>query len=161
MNNSLVYKILEREYGNDITEKIILSYIEVEKNFFLEKWKPSELDAWHFVESVRRLIELELTCKYTGFDKKISNFNDGVLSFYENQKWHESFRIIIPRILKSIYNIRNKRWVGHITNISPNEMDSTIILYSIKWILSEIIRLKSNLSIINTNYFQRCQKYIY
>ncbi len=151
MNSERVYDILKDSYDDKIAEKIITTYLEVENNFFLEKWMPTELDAWHFVESVRRLIEFELNeGSYTPFSSKISNFTDKVLSDYEKFKGHESFRILIPRVLKSIYNIRNKRWVGHISDISPNEMDSTIIIFSVKWILSEIIRLKSNLTINET-----------
>jgi hypothetical protein len=132
-----VQQLLESTYNKDLTDKILEAYLEIESNFFLEKWKPSELDAGHFVESVRRLLELELTGTYTPFNAK-------------QQSGHESFRMLIPRILKSVYNIRNKRGVGHIKDISPNEMDATLILHSVKWVLSEIVRLKSNLSIPDT-----------
>jgi hypothetical protein len=145
-----VQQLLESTYNKDLTDKILEAYLEIESNFFLEKWKPSELDAGHFVESVRRLLELELTGTYTPFNAKLSNFSDKVLTFYEQQSGHESFRMLIPRILKSVYNIRNKRGVGHIKDISPNEMDATLILHSVKWVLSEIVRLKSNLSIPDT-----------
>lgn len=145
-----VQSILENAYDAEIANKIIDSYREIESNFFLEKWKPSELDAGHFVEAVRRLIEKELLGSYTPFSSKLSNFSDAVLKQYEQNQGHESFRLLIPRVLKSVYNIRNKRGVGHIKDISPNEMDSTLILYNVKWVLSEIIRLKSNLSIEET-----------
>lgn len=150
MKINKVQHILESAYNKTIAKKIVSSYTEIESNFFLEKWKPSELDAGHFVESVRRLIELELTGSYTRFNQRLSNFNDSVLTIYEQQSGDESFRMLIPRVLKSIYNIRNKRGVGHIKDISPNEMDSTLILHSVKWVLSEIVRLKSNLSIPET-----------
>lgn len=143
-------QILLNSYPQELTEKILEAYLEIESNFFLEKWKPSELDAGHFVESVRRLLEFEFTGSYTPFNSKLSNFSDSVLKFYEQQSGHESFRMLIPRILKSVYNIRNKRGVGHIKDISPNEMDATLILHSVKWVLSEIVRIKSNLSIPET-----------
>lgn len=150
MGSNIVSKILETAYNKEIAEKIVDTYTEIESNFFLEKWKPSELDAGHFVESIRRLIELELTGTYTPFSQRLSNFSDSVLTNYEQQSGHESFRMLIPRILKSVYNIRNKRGVGHIKDISPNVMDSTLILHSVKWVLSEIVRIKTNLSIPDT-----------
>jgi len=150
MFKNKVHQIIESSYNMELADKILDSYNEIEGNFFLEKWKPSELDAGHFVEALRRLIEQELTSQYTPFNKKLTNFNDIVLKQYEQQKGHESFRMIIPRILKTIYNIRNKRGVGHINDVSPNEMDSLLILNSTKWILSEIVRLKSKLSIADT-----------
>tara|TARA_B110000114_G_scaffold185061_1_gene230668 strand:- start:2421 stop:3191 length:771 start_codon:yes stop_codon:yes gene_type:complete len=152
MDRQKVWDILESNYDSTIADKILESYSEIESNFFVQKWKPSELDAGHFVESIRRLIEFEMNGgTYTLFTDKLSNFSDSVISRYEQQtNIHESFRMLIPRILKSVYNIRNKRGVGHIKDISPNEMDATLILYSVKWVLSEIVRLKSSLSITET-----------
>lgn len=146
-----VNSILVAKYGKDITDKLLSSYKEIEENFFLEKWKPSELDAGHFVETVRRIIEFEQNNGvYTLFNQKMSEFNDGILKKYEQSGGDESFRILIPRVLKSIYNIRNKRGVGHIKDISPNEMDATLILYSCKWVLAELVRLASNASPADT-----------
>lgn len=145
------FNIIEQSYTTKIAETIISCYKEVEENFILGKWKPSELDAGHFVEAVRRLIEFEMTGKNTPFNEQLSNFNDKALKDYEQAiAMHESFRILIPRVLISIYKIRNKRGVGHTGEVSPNEMDSTYILNSVKWVLAEIIRLKSNLSINET-----------
>jgi len=144
------HEILEKVYSSDIAKNIINSYKEIEQNFVIKKWKPSELDAGHFVESVRRLIEFELFGSFTPFSKKLSNFTDHELRRYESATGHESYRILIPRILKSIYNIRNKRGVGHVTTISPNEMDSTIIIYNVKWVLAELVRLNSSLTISET-----------
>ncbi len=152
MKNNKVYKILENAYNKDIAENIISSYTEIESNFVLEKWKPSELDSGHFVEAARRIIEYELFGgSYTQFGKRLNNFNDSELQRYERQtSHHDSFRKFIPRALKAIYNIRNSRGVAHIGEVSPNEMDATYILYSCKWVLSEIVRLKTNLPIEET-----------
>lgn len=140
-----VKAILVNKYGADIAEKLLNSYLEIEQNYFLGKWKPSELDAGHFVETVRRIIEFEQNGGvYTPFNRPIPNFNDVALTQYEGGTGHESIRMLIPRVLKSVYNIRNKRGVGHIKDISPNEMDATLILYSVKWVLAEITRLASN-----------------
>lgn len=143
-------QILEQAFGKEISIFILDSYKGIQDNFLIKKWKPSELDAGHFVEAVRRAIELELFKKFTPVGKKLHNFDDSILKKYENITGDESFRLLIPRILKAIYNIRNKRGVSHISKVSPNEMDATYILYSTKWVLSEIIRLKSNLPISKT-----------
>lgn len=144
-------EILRIKYGDEIAQAIIDTYKEIESNFKLAKWKASELDAGHFVEAVRRLLEQELFGTFTPFSQKISSFTDQVLLQYENaQNKDESYRILIPRVLKAIYGIRNKRGVGHISAISPNKMDSTYILYSVKWVLAELLRLNSGQSTIET-----------
>ncbi|QSH39608.1 hypothetical protein JXR01_01170 [Candidatus Kaiserbacteria bacterium] len=142
---------MQSAYGNDIADKLIQSYTEVENSFAIRKWKPSELDAGHFVEVVRRIIEIELNLKRTPFSQSLIRFDEREIKRYQDASGDIAFRQFIPRILWSVYNIRNKRGVGHVPGlVSANEMDSTLILYSIKWVLSEIVRLKSNLSIEDT-----------
>ncbi|MDX2360578.1 MAG: hypothetical protein QNK23_07215 [Crocinitomicaceae bacterium] len=145
-NLTKVKEVLRNSYGNEISEKLIESYVTIEEYFVFKKWKPSELDSGHFVESVRRILEKELLGSSTPYSQNLSNFSDQVILQYQNSTGHESFRMLIPRALKSIYNIRNKRGVGHVGPVSPNEMDATYILFSVKWVLSEIVRLKSGLS---------------
>lgn len=137
--------VLKAKFPYDIVDALLNAYREIEENYVLKKWKASELDAGHFVEAARRISEYELTSIYTPISKKLPNFNDAVLKSYENASGDESFRILIPRALKSIYNIRNKRGVGHIAGVSPNEMDSTYILYTVKWVLAELVRIASGL----------------
>lgn len=146
-----VRQIISSGYTADIADEILKSYAEIEDNFVLGKWKASELDAGHFVESVRRLLELQLTGTYTPFAAQLSRFSDVVLRQYENATGHnDSYRMLIPQALKSMYSIRNKRGVGHVAGVSPNEMDATFILYSAKWVLAEIVRLNSTLSLGET-----------
>lgn len=149
-NNMTAFDVLMNAYGVEAASKTIQAYDEIERNYILEKWKPSELDAGHFVESVRRIIEFELLNTPISYSTRLSNFNHSAIRSYEQATGHESFRILIPRILKSVYNIRNRRGVGHISDINPNQMDATFILHSTKWVLSEIVRLKSSLSIPDT-----------
>lgn len=142
--------VLKSQYPADIVESVLDSYKEIESNYVIQKWKASELDAGHFVETVRRLLELELFGKATPLASPLSKFTDQVIKQYEGAQGNESFRVLIPRVLKAIYTIRNKRGVGHVTGVSPNQMDATYILYSVKWVLAELIRLTSGLSVSET-----------
>jgi hypothetical protein len=141
-----VYDILNSASDKILAKSIIDSYQEISESFVLKKWKYAELDAGHFVEVVRRFLELKLFGKYTPIDKQLSKFSNVVLTAYENTTGDDSYRILIPRALHSIYSIRNKRGAGHLTGVSPNEMDATFILYSTKWVLAELVRLNSTLS---------------
>ena len=146
------YDVLKKGFDGHIAKAMVSAYREIEENFVLRKWKPSELDAGHFVEAVRRALDLKLTGSYSPFGKDLPKFDDVVIKHYEQQQGEESLRLLIPRALKAIYNIRNKRGVAHISNINPNEMDATFILYTVKWILAELIRLESGLSINDTQH---------
>lgn len=154
MTKNKVLRILENAYNNEIAEHVLHAFLDIERKFSLQKWKASELDAGHFVEAVRRVLEIELFSSYTPFSDSLEPFHDGVLSKYEQATGnHDSYRMLIPRTLKAIYNIRNKRGVGHISEVSPNEMDSSFTLYSSKWVLVELVRLNSNMTTSETQKF--------
>lgn len=141
MLNPKIKAHLSSKYPSDLVDTLLNSYEEVLTNYRIEKWKPSELDAGHFVEAVRRIIEQELFGKFTPLSKSMGSFSPAVLSKYESATGNESFRIIMPRVLFSVYCIRNKRGVGHISSISPNKLDATYILNSTKWVLAELVRI--------------------
>lgn len=142
--------ILESASDKILSEQILDNFKELEQNFYLKSWKTSELDAGHFVESIRRFIELKLFGKYTPIGKSLPSFNDSTLSSYLNATGDESYRLHIPRALLTIYGIRNKRGVGHVSLIKPNRIDATLILSISKWVLAEVIRLNSTYTIEQT-----------
>lgn len=146
MPRSQVQAVLEGTYPKEIAKHIIDSFLEVEQNYRLEKWKTSELDAGHFVEAVRRLIEHELQGSYTPFSTALGSFSQAVLARYESSTGAEEYRILIPRVLYAMYCVRNKRGVGHIASVIPNKLDATFILHSSKWVLGELIRLASSVA---------------
>lgn len=130
----------------ELVDALLDALDEIQSNFAHRRWKASELDAGHFVEAARRVIEHRLFSAYTPIGKSLSTFNDKLLVQYEQAAGDESYRILVPRVLRAIYGIRNKRGVGHLGLISPNEMDATFILYSVKWVVAEMLRLESGLS---------------
>lgn len=141
MLNPKISSHLSSRYPAELVSALLSAYEEVLTNYRIEKWKPSELDAGHFVEAARRIIEQELFGKYTSLSKSTGSFSPAVLSKYESATGDEAFRILMPRILFSVYCIRNKRGVGHISSISPNKLDATYILNSTKWVLAELVRI--------------------
>jgi len=144
------FDVLKTAYGDDIAKHVTDAYKEIESHHALGRWKTAELDAGHYVESVRRLLDLQLTGKFTPFNEQLSRFTDQVLKQYESQKGHDSYRMLIPQALKAIYSVRNKRGVGHVGEVSPNRMDSTYLLQTAKWVLGEIVRLNSKAAIDET-----------
>lgn len=146
-----VLGVLTAAFGVEIATRVCDAYKEVESHHALGKWKTSELDAGHFVEAIRRLLEKRFTGAYTPFASELPKFNESILKWCENQPGHhESYRLLIPRLLWSIYGIRNKRGVGHVGEVSPNRMDSTFLLHGVKWVLAEIVRLNSTATIEKT-----------
>lgn len=133
--------LLVASYPEELVDLLIDYFREIDRNYRLEKWKPSELDSGHFVEVARRVIENQLFGSYTPVGSSLGSFNSGILTRYESGSGDESYRIIIPRVLYAVYCVRNKRGVGHVGAISPNKMDATFILSSTRWVLAEFVRL--------------------
>lgn len=141
-----VKAILCSRYPAAIVDKLLEAYREIEHNYVLRKWKASELDAGHFVEAARRAVEHELFGTATPIGVDLPKFSDAELRRYAQATGEESVRILIPRVLWSVFGIRNKRGVGHVGLVSPNQMDSALILAASKWVLAEFVRLASGLS---------------
>jgi len=144
MENSIV-QVIKQASDETLSQQIEKAYDELEQKYFIKEWKSSELESGHFVESIRRLIEFKLFGQYTPIGNNLPNFNVQELTRYENSQGNESYRIIIPRVLFSVYCIRNKRGIGHLSLISANHQDATFILESCKWVIAEIVRLESSL----------------
>ncbi|MGE5552458.1 MAG: hypothetical protein ACM3XZ_00840 [Betaproteobacteria bacterium] len=134
-----------RGYPDDIVRETVRSYEELKRNYYLRKFKPSELEGGFFVEAVRRILEFELHKKYVSTSQKLPPLNDGAMQHYEQGTGDEAFRLHIPRVLRSIYNLRNNRGVGHVGQVQPNVMDSTYIMSAVDWVMAELIRQTSTL----------------
>ena len=142
--------ILKASYPTDVVDALISAYTEIESNYALGKWKASELDAGHFVEAARRMVESKLFGVHTPIGTDLPKLTDKEMVRYESGTGDEAFRILIPRVLRSVYGIRSKRGIAHVGAVSPNEMDATLILYSAKWVLAEFIRQTSGMSVPDT-----------
>lgn len=54
----------------------------------------------------------------------------------------DSIRISIPRMLVSLYHVRNDRNVGHVGgDVSPDRMDATVVISIVKWVMAELVRV--------------------
>lgn len=56
-------------------------------------------------------------------------------------KLPDSIKLLVSRVARSIYSIRNKRGIGHKGEIDPNIMDLKYIFSACQWILAELVRI--------------------
>ncbi|MBQ0098706.1 MAG: hypothetical protein KBS62_07255 [Oscillospiraceae bacterium] len=141
--------ILEEDYNEELSSNFVRCYEQALKQYRLANWQYFGNEIGQFVEIARRMIEFKIFRGYTPFSKRLDNFSETVLIQYENKvpTINDSYRIIIPRCLYSMYCIRNKRGMIHKKDISPNKMDATVLLQQAKWVLAELFRLSSTLSV--------------
>lgn len=134
--------------GSDIPlalrEVVERTFLDLERHYLAREWQSVGSDCGHFVEAVRRIIEHYLFGSYTPVGKSLPAFNEACLKSYENKSGEDSLRILLPRLLYSLYALRNKRSMGHLGLEPAKQMDAMLLLYGAKWSLAELIRLTSD-----------------
>lgn len=127
-----------------LVDSLLDSYKEIKENFFLERHEPAELNGGKFVEACYRIIEQETRGSFTPIGTHTPDMIGKLRAFEQlpSTMALESYRIHIPRALATIYNIRNKRGVGHLGgDVNPNFADSSFIVTCVDWILAELLRV--------------------
>jgi hypothetical protein len=136
---------LKRKYPAELVDALIDSYVEIKENFFLNHLEPAELNGGKFVEAAVRILQfVSNNGKYTPIGTTINDTIGTLRKFEQNpdKTIFESYRINIPRNLCSIYNIRNKRGVGHLGgDVNPNLPDAILIVVCCDWVLAELFRI--------------------
>lgn len=130
----------------ELVEELLEAFAEAKRRFYRNDLRPSEIEGARFSESVFRILQWATTNKYTALGKTLPSV-DAMMTALINTQASDSIRIHIPRTLRLIYDVRNKRDVAHLGDgINPNEQDATLVLGSMDWVLAELVRLYHNVS---------------
>ncbi len=134
-----------------LRDDLLMAFNEIVKNYREHKWEPSELNGGKLCEAVYTITEGWLEGhKYPKRAKKPNQFPDtcwALAQKYAHVPDSRSPRILIPRMMIGLYDIRNNRGVGHAgAEVDPNHMDATIVLYTAKWLMAELVRLLHTLT---------------
>lgn len=129
----------------ELVDVLLLSYEKIKQNFYLGKHEPSELNGGKFVEACFRILQHETNAgNYTLVGTQISNLIGKLRDFEQipTASAIDSFRIHIPRTLVAMYNIRNKRGVGHLGgDVNPNRADASLLVACADWVMAELLRI--------------------
>ncbi len=135
-------KNLSQYIEKDLAERLIDRYSKLKQKYFLSQYESSQLNCAKFAEIVVRILEYITKGNYTPFSKDVVLDNLAKeLEQIPKSKFQTSIRIHIPRILRSIYDIRSKRGVAHLDEVNPNFMDATYVVSACDWIMAELMRL--------------------
>ena len=84
------------------------------------------------------------------FPKSISkprNMTAACQSLEKKQSLSKGLRLLVTRMLVTVYTIRNHRDISHVdTDVRSHQMDSAIVVSMCSWILAELVRTQHNLS---------------
>lgn len=135
-----------------LRDDLLSAFNDIVRNYREHKWEPSELNGGKLCEAVYTIVVGWLEGgKYPARAKKPGRFPQTCWALeqkFANVPDSRSSRILIPRMMIGLYDIRNNRGVGHAgAEVNPNHMDSTVVLYTAKWLMAELVRLLHTLQI--------------
>lgn len=150
-----IAKISSKSINVSLLDKQLEIYKKIKESFWLGKDEECIEKVGKFVEITIRILEHITSGSFTPIedDLKVSE----TLKKFETlpkQNFPESIRIIIPRVLYSLYIFRSKRGGVHIKEVNPNHIDATYVISACDWVMAELIRL------YHTNEEKEIQKII-
>lgn len=138
---------LGRLADKSLAERLVAEYDEILKRFASGDHRPTELSGGRFAEAAFRICQAACQLPVTPIGRQLPRVDQLCIQL-ENvppPQTDDSFRIHLPRALRTIYDFRNKRDVAHLgTGVSPNFADSSLVVAVCGWVLAELVRLTLN-----------------
>jgi len=129
-----------------LVDELLECYVEQKKNYYLGRMRPNEVEGGRFAEAAFRMLQhsagvsvtpLGVQLDTTSISRTLENMTNAA----------DSVRFHIPRTLRVIYDIRNKRDAAHLGDgIDPNLQDSALVSAALDWVLAEFVRLARGVS---------------
>jgi hypothetical protein len=139
---------LKTHFPNKLVDELLSAYQDAKRNFFLGGLRLSAVEGGRFCEAAMRMLEYATTQNFTDLGRMVASDKlFETLSNYPRAQFPESIRVHIPRAIRVVYDIRNKRDAAHLADdIDPNLQDATLVVSSLDWILAEFVRLYHQVS---------------
>lgn len=135
-----------------LRDPLIASLQEIAANYAEHRWEPAELNGGKLCEVAFSIIDGVLKGAFAARPSKPANMVDSCRSLEKIQPsasrvGDRSLRVLIPRMLTALYEIRNNRNVGHVGgDVDPNYLDATAVLSMSSWVVAELVRVFHNVS---------------
>ncbi len=141
-----------RNIPSNLREPLLKCYQEIASNYIEQKWEPSELNGGKIAEVIYTIVLDAVTGTVSRGPSKPKNMVIACQAL-ENapgssgRVGDRSLRILIPRMLPVLYEVRNNRNVGHVGGeVDPNHMDATAVFSMASWLLAELVRIYHGVS---------------
>lgn len=133
---------VDAEFPDDIVDEVLEAYTEAKRRFSLGDLRPQEVEGGRFSEGVFRLLQHATGQTVTALGKSLPRLDKLMPKIEQTTGQPDAVRLHIPRTLKLIYDIRNKRDAAHLGDgIDPNLQDATLVIGNMDWVLAELVRL--------------------
>lgn len=147
MSVTTISTVLLNKFPKKLVDELLDCYQEQKRNYFLGNHRPTEVEGGRFSEAAFRMLEHFGGIAATPIGRQLDT--DALIRKLQGlpTSFPDSIRIHIPRTLRVIYDIRNKRDAAHLADgIDPNLQDASFVFASLDWILAELIRLSGGIN---------------
>lgn len=129
-----------------LRDPLVAEYKGLTAEYAKGAWKHASLDGGRFCEVVYTILDGALSGgAYASAPRKPQDFVGACRALENKGKvavGDHSLRVLIPRVLPGIYDVRNNRNVGHVGGeVVANKMDAEFVRDTATWILCELVRV--------------------
>ncbi|MGR4871899.1 hypothetical protein ACIPRI_23880 [Variovorax sp. LARHSF232] len=136
-----------------LRQELVGCYQKIVQNYVEGRWEPAELNGGKLCEIVYSVLDGALSGSFPAKASKPSRMLDACKALENkpadsNRVGDRSLRVLLPRLLPFLYEIRNNRGVGHVGgDVDPNHEDAEAVLAMSTWIMAELVRVFHGMSL--------------
>jgi hypothetical protein len=130
-----------------LRDALLESYQHIMSNYLERRWEPSELNGGKFCEVVYSIIDGAVKGSFPASAGKPADMLAACRALERepaapSRVGDRSLRLLIPRVLPVLYEIRNNRGVGHVGgDVNANQMDAEFVQATASWVMAELVRI--------------------
>ena len=133
-----------------LAKDLLDAFAEIVTNYAQERWEPAELNGGKLCEAAYSVCKG--LCDGGSFPSRAEKPQNMLKACRDLEQAypqaHRSPRILVPRMIIPLYDVRNNRGVGHAGGeVDPNHMDAVCVLQMAKWIVAELVRVLHQLPV--------------
>jgi hypothetical protein len=136
-----------------LRKELLDCHREIIRNYAERRWEPAELNGGKLCEVVYTVLGGSVSGTFAVSASKPPSMVDACRSIESRpanptRVGDRSLRILIPRLLPFLYEIRNNRGVGHVGGeVDPNHEDAEAVVCMANWVMAELIRIFHSVSL--------------
>ncbi len=128
---------------NELVDALLEAYDAAKRRFHLGDFMPNAVEGGRFCEAALHVLQLRQSGTYTPLGDPKFNTQSTINALEPDTTLTDEMRFHLPRSMRVIYDIRNKRGTGHLGDgsIDPNLMDATLVIGVMDWVMAELVRI--------------------
>ena len=135
-----IQKVLSGSFPAPAFEKVLSHYEDVATSFSRADWEGTLSATGKFIDAALRCLHYLTTGELLD-DIDVGREIDR-LQQVPRAAADESVRLLIPRVLRALYQIASDRGARHDRlSFDPNLMDATLAVHGVSWTLAELVRV--------------------